>query len=579
MTILFLEIPGLKANYSLFRSILDPLTAPISAEPLVLQLADDATGTEFLAEYNRLVGLIEKQVFDRSMRVGIWLPFSPKWLLSPVHETNAPESLCSMLILSFPEVHWMPIFSDQGDSRSNLHSIFHHACHLKYGHDPLMDGDGIRNHIRRLIPEEIKISTREGVAVAIDEELDCALTHAYTAYRSGFCARSVTSYGLMEYLFRSPEDPIGFKTISGTNMKYILLEDVGLGFADHKPVNFSNITARHNSLKGLNRADHVFLISSLSDGDKGSENTKKYGDSSDKVKWVSKPISGIFDLWKKIGPEGHHWAPIVEKNRNALETPHSAPGRLLQISDVLIARAERLLESAQSVRVAIHGAVLSSDAFELLGGLTPTTSLKALTLLHQFEVLVECNSHGVANNFDVKSRLEEFSRHTRIVTNAYPVPKRESARLNAEITVVGRLITEFRRHYQFDEENVCLNQARRIHQLKDAHERPCLIRQLSMRYANFLVESPRNFGLSIFANVLIIALAFAIFGYNANTGVSFDALCKNAQAGILTFLSLQAPDGYELGSGYISILVPAILSGLFHFGVFISYIYALMDRR
>ncbi|MBI2240130.1 MAG: hypothetical protein HYU59_04915 [Magnetospirillum gryphiswaldense] len=590
MKVFFLEIPDLLADFSQMEPLITSLTDWSATQPIRLKLSDNATGREFLAEYNRLVEFIGQQLGDFSDQVAIWLPFHPERLHSPIYDANTPWSLCSMLILSFPEVHWMPIFSDPDESCGSAASILHHAYLLKHCYDPLMDGEGLRNHIRRLIPDELEISVRTGIAVAIDEELDCALTHAYTAYRNGFCARSVTSYGLMHYLFYSSEEPNAFKTISGTEKKSLILEDIGLSFPDFKPKDFSKIDGRNKILPGLTKADHTVFISSMG---KHKINTKENNKKST-THYISKPISGIFDLWNNIQIKGHSWHPIPLNTHQEGGPNHSAPGRLLRIADVLIARAERLLKHAQSVQVAIHGAVLASDAFELLGGLTPTTSLKVLTLRHQFEVLVECNSHGVSNNFDVDSRLTEFSRHAKNVTDAYPRTKKKSARLNAEITMVGKLITEFRRHYQFDEENTCLIKARQIHHEKNAHEHPGFIKPMCIKYGNFLVKSPINFIISIIVNIIITSLLFSLFGYNDVDGASFNLyseysnlefyvnyefLWKNIQAAVLTFFSLQSPEGYELGSKYIFIVVPTIMSGLFHFGVFISYVYALVDRR
>lgn len=114
---------------------------------------------------------------------------------------------------------------------------------------------------------------------------------------------------------------------------------------------------------------------------------------------VYKPASGLHTLWDKLGlprayrktpstgrnspdyrhahglAKGYIWPPPKpDKGGNATEETHdghSAPGRLLRITEHLIQRATKLLEDVATVPDAVRGAVLATQALELLGGKTP----------------------------------------------------------------------------------------------------------------------------------------------------------------------------------------------------------------
>lgn len=69
------------------------------------------------------------------------------------------------------------------------------------------------------------------------------------------------------------------------------------------------------------------------------------------------------------------------------------------IAETLLRRAEIFASEACTVKDYIKGAVLATEALEMLGGRTATLSLVALGLNHQFEVLAECAFVGVGYHF------------------------------------------------------------------------------------------------------------------------------------------------------------------------------------
>ena len=58
--------------------------------------------------------------------------------------------------------------------------------------------------------------------------------------------------------------------------------------------------------------------------------------------------------WKKM------WPPDL-KDSKMVDCSHSAPGALLTVADVLIGRAQLLIDRVRSTEDAVHGAVLSVD--------------------------------------------------------------------------------------------------------------------------------------------------------------------------------------------------------------------------
>lgn len=98
---------------------------------------------------------------------------------------------------------------------------------------------------------------------------------------------------------------------------------------------------------------------------------------------------------------------------------HSAPGRLVEIANVLISRARwlcQLADSTSSPLPAIRAAVLAKDAQELLLNRTPTTSVMAIGLRHEAEMRAECTFSGVVlSERDVRDRIDEIREEVEVV--------------------------------------------------------------------------------------------------------------------------------------------------------------------
>src|SRR5205085_6309754 len=135
----------------------------------------------------------------------------------------------------------------------------------------------------------------------------------------------------------------------------------------------------------------------------------------------------------------------------------------LVIASRLIQRADHVLQSASSLPQAIHGALLALEAQEYLGHRTPTTSLEALALKHQLEVLAECMFYGVEYNMDVMSRFQEIQKEVDSIGWWFQPGSRKLSKLNAEIRIVSEMLKMFRDHSQFDEEQKSLKRIRTLH--------------------------------------------------------------------------------------------------------------------
>ena len=111
-----------------------------------------------------------------------------------------PLSSCQgSLILSFPEIQWIPVYNsrkDAFDEKAGTMSLERAVKLCRNGYSPLFDGDGLRSRLMlgvRGDSDNITCYARTDVALAVDEEVNFAQMNAYTAYRFGYRAYSISS--------------------------------------------------------------------------------------------------------------------------------------------------------------------------------------------------------------------------------------------------------------------------------------------------------------------------------------------------------------------------------------------------
>lgn len=529
--------------------------------------------------------------------------------LNPITRSLRQASVVAMLVLAFPEIHWVfitpyrPINASVFEQAHTLGASNSLAEILSLHDDKftsLFDATNLRNTIRRSMHEKnlasdqitSHIPLRQKLAAAIDEEEAYAYFNAYTAYRFGFRSHVVASYNMMRMLFEEPSR-------ESHEPASLTFEDIYLNFPDESPhIHLSNLKKRDEQFSKLQEPKHrVFVtVGHRHDQQAWNNNREHLRHLRSQGKFCNilyKPLSGIFDLWEKSGlrrwlhaskglAPGFCWPPPQDGAQEP-QGHHSAPGRLLEIADRLIARAERILHTAMSVPEAVHGAVLALEAQELLGNKTPTTALEALALKHQLEVTAECMFYGVEYNFDVQSRFEDIHRDVKSIGRWFHPSTRRLSALNAEISIMSDLAQRFRQYNQFDEEQECLQRIRELHRHLwfRKNKEWAWIFYPARWYIEYLLGRMHRF---VFA--IIFWLLFLSF--------SFDAFCGSQESGLIAALSgpahaltsffgmqplheldLQAISGP--GAGWLTML--AIVLGFIHLGVFVSHLYAIIARK
>jgi hypothetical protein len=537
--------------------------------------------------------------------------------LNPVRPQGGWATVLGMLVLGFPEVHWVfasgtPVgewsMNPTGSTAAlreahfaelpeRLHGVLETVMHKVLS--PLCDGTGLRDAIRAAMAverggfERLELPRRTNLAVAIDEERSYAWLHAYTAYRFGFRAQAVTTLAGMQWALRDTDLP-----------PTLIFEDYFLQFGDGHPDGFSHLRVRDKSFGGederlgqLAGADNRILVTSGHHRGQSDEaridNPVYLRELRSRGKWnreLNKPLGGIFNLWKDSGlqrklrngrrrglaPE-FYWPKKPEES----ESGHSTPGRLLVVADRLIARAERLLPVVQSVPHAVRGALLATDAMELLGNKTPTTSLEALALKHHFEVLAECQFVGMQQHMDVRARMKDIQREMEALSGWFGTKKRQrtAAVWNAELSILNKLIEVFRNHNQFDEEQMLQVRARELHRKLRFVNYPAFVKPLEIFpwYVEKLVASFPLFLVSIFFWVVFLGLAYAWA-----SGMPLDRGLANAFS---SFFSIEPPSDEALWkppdgwNGPFWLVALTVGLGFVHLGILISHLYSIISRK
>jgi hypothetical protein len=516
-------------------------------------------------------------------------------------------AVAAMLVLAFPEIYWVFItpcsasgtFKDIHilDSATDLEEIFRLHDHR---FTPLFDPTSLRNAIRNRIRQEdpdgptSSIPVREEVAASIDDEESYAYLHSYTAYRFGFRSHMISSYGMMEYVFGNSS------TCDHVSLSF---EDLYLKFPDGKPhLHLSQLeTIRDQEFSKLKAADYrIFVTIGHHQGvdDETWHCNKEYLRSlQDQMRWsriLYKPVSGIFDLWKRSGlrralgrgrnqglAPGFVWPPQKAILGDST-TGHSAPGRLLAIADHLIRRAEGILPSASTVPDAVHGSLLSLEAREILGNRAPTTSLAALAVKHQLEVIAECLFYGVEYNKDVRDRFHDIKREVLSIGDWFRPRTRRLSELNAEISIMSELMIKFREYNQFDEEQECLARLRGLHRHLwfAKHKWWAWIFYPSRWYVELLLGSMLKFITAIGMWIIGLALGYRDICFDSSTKDRTLPTLHGFSDAVTAFFGFQPPHEIQVPQMDFSLLTMlATVSGFVHLGIFVSHLYSVIARR
>ncbi len=549
--------------------------------------------------------------------------------LNVMQEDGDWNNLVAMLILTFPEIRW--VFGVVSGEKDGFPEPWHSLAALlcKPRRDPLFDPSGLRDFVRAKVlhsggeegkPDTSDLPRRKKQAAVIDEEQSYALFHAYTAYRFGYRVDEVRSWALMNSLFSKSE---GSSEANPSSHGFdLLLEDVNLNFPD-KPgsVHLSTFPQFQHETEGQQGREHHCPLLGYAQKDNKKEDSSfriivssgHSGADAEKMQvnenyvqrnkpvghgFVLKPVGGMFDLWQKAGlfdrliPDEHSemsgqrrgsapgffWPPKLTDDGS--ETGgHSAPGKLMILAQHLVRRAEALRASANTVEDCLHGAVLATDALELLRYQTPTLALQALELKHEFEVKAEVAFLGVGHHFDLKLRFKELKEEVHVAARFFQRGRRRAAELDALVSIGNRLMLVFRDDGHFDEEQICLAQIRSWHrQLRLGQSRGPLdfLGQLAVGYAEFLLAKPGRFIAALVIWYLVMFGGWLIVEPSLIPKADhplIDAASRAFNAFYVTNPQI-ASSPVEL-----ALNAAACLLGLFHLGVFISYLYSAVTRK
>ena len=413
-----------------------------------------------------------------------------------LEEAGSWDSLVSMLVLAFPDLHWcfatiVPSTPVEDKARKALERL-HGLDSLEADKAPysnLFDGSGLRNRIRERVetgkgdPKPV-LRSPHGVMIAIDDERQYANFSALVAYRNGYRCFAIESQALALELLGGASP-----TLDGQQIHWSV-EDCYLKFADFKK---SDLPDRENpgendkglkdfeyrlvALKSLEKRQVLTMVSSekeLAEEHRRAEEHRKRNEMPPprRAPWtLPKPVGGLNDrkwrfhssspdqermesgfepkpplspfTWINRLPRWIRCPECVSRARSGggsdaaaqakekQDKPtHSAPGRLVEVANVLIARARwlcQLADSTGSPLPAIRAAVLAKDAQELLLSRTPTTSVMAIELRHEAEMRAESMFAGVVlSEEDVRDRIEEIREEVEQVLPPSPRAKNGS---------------------------------------------------------------------------------------------------------------------------------------------------------
>jgi hypothetical protein len=433
---------------------------------------------------------------------------------------------------------------------------------------PLFDGYGLRQHVLDCIIHDedqarrdkrpsyrIKgsVPTRQALATVLDEEEGYRWLLAYMAYRHGFRVYAIAFWQEAIHLL-GPAGRLDRPTteIDPSHNYMLSLEDWFLSYPDQNKPGMSDLRRRsvvlpalrlkapplrrfltvgHQHQSGVLVDRRERLLAEVRDWEFAYS-----GHPLKRSQQLSfKPASGLYTLWKELaldrdwntfdGPAwderkrtmhhglapGFFWPPdnsdrIWEQD---VDDGHSSPGRLLHIAEHLVDRANKFIKEVNTPTEALRGAVLATQALELLGSKTPTVSVEALLLKHAFEVIAECQFPGVEYHLNIKERLADIRANLAAMSSWLHEKRRQDFLLNAEAQILSKLTAILEEYGEYEEAELCQDDLRDLHRQisvrYDFRTRPLLAPLIwpFRWYIVFVLRSSFNFILSITVLLLV----------------------------------------------------------------------------
>ena len=561
--------------------------------------------------------------------------------IMPLHEAHHTGiALASMLILSYPEIHWVlhtPYTVEKSragaaaDQISNGETCQSNWTTFAYLHllgirplselidlhraefAALFDAGGLRDLLKNRmwqasVGKKPPFPRRGCLAASVDEEHDFAYFNALAAYRLGYRCWSLSTWRAMCNVLAKGQ---------GVDLVF---EDLCLNFPDKpKRPDISVLSTRDEKCPALKTVRRRVFVTGgdLDAKNRGYLTNLQKSASALQFGMLCKPIPGLYRAFipdPLFGKDSH--GPLLSKdycwppdwqgvNLEKSDPGHSAPGRLLMVAERLIGRARMLLKDAGSVPQAVTAAVLALEAKELLAGRTPTVSLEALAIQHEAEAAAESMFIGVQYNLLVEDRLQDVGKEVDSFSAWFRLEGRERSAGNAKLAIVERLAQCFRNKNQIEEELECLAKARVLRADFASPGRPGwllspLLRlcafvsgllksskqenrslwwfRLPSRYFAFCLGSLGNLVWAAGAWVLIFALLH--LGLAACFDMDKYGAGPAALVSALSFITMNPPPiSNTLAFGWFILWVFQGGVSVVHVGLLISHFYVVSSRR
>jgi hypothetical protein len=267
---------------------------------------------------------------------------------------------------------------------------------------------------------EVLSDRLDNVAVAIDEEREFAMLNAYTAYKFGRRAWIITTFAEFD------TKPLWVAQAMDVtqNLDVVVLRDIDLRFPDipekdkirEKLANV-NESVWENKYGACWRiravSSHPYVETEIKFGAKHSDDEYRlgqYGEFPDfHYLGRNKPISTMYDLIRLVKEKVGNEYQTINSRLKTVKDPsvdggHGAPY-------LNLAMAESLLQQTGNCERGpvenLLGALLAGEAYELLLGMSRTTALEALMLMHKKEVAAETGFPGVSQNMKLSVRKSD----------------------------------------------------------------------------------------------------------------------------------------------------------------------------
>ena len=555
------------------------------------------------------------------------------------------SGLIAMLILAFPDVRWTfcvirgcPDRTKDEQGKKTDEYCRWLTFRARHGLSsltapratPLFDGHGLRQWVICQINTHSKlegkgayVAERPYCAVVLDEERSYSQFSALMAYHNGFRVHAVETWREAKSLLDSPD------SISTEDAEILLtIEDLYLNFPDQgAETGNSDLENRGKHLKTLalpskkkgkeaeNQGIHrrFLTVGHRKNKDEVAKRRKNWRILAEAEKRqfgrnikhskqvVLKPATGLYALWEGMGlssttwtkggvptksAPGYSWPPVFDQKKD--DEGHSANGRLEQIAEFLLDRAKSQLPNSNAVSKSIRGAVLASQALELLGCKTPPLSQEALSLKHRFEVMAECQFPGVEYHLSMDKRVADIKLNLKALSKWLRPKRRRDFRYNGGAQILSRLINILEEFNEFEEAEFCRGRVRSLHrriELRDAwkQQRPgkFFVTLVLGTYTDWVLRS-----LTHFAVTWLALLGFYFFLFAVTSGWNWFEAQHQAVYSLLTINIYEGPKAVPSGEVQIPeyawwypISYFAAATGALNIGLLITHLYGRISRR